>query len=225
MSSAASSCSPCWRCWPTPGCASRAGSATRSGGSSPTGDHRLAGRPGHDQHRRRDRIAADHRPAAAVHLGWGKRPRCRAGRGRRAGVVRPCRAGCGPGATRPSAGPVGAATLGATTTAAAVGWRGGVLRGGRRGSREAGRPAAGALGHRRIARSVATGRAGPAKRPGKRSVADDVPEEETTMAGTVYYGATAADATPRGAIGGARRRRHRRAHLPAAGLRRLPAPA
>ena len=39
-----------------------------------TGDHHLAGRPGGDQHRRRGRSAADHRPAAAVHLRRWQRP-------------------------------------------------------------------------------------------------------------------------------------------------------
>ena len=80
------------------------------------GDH-LAGRPGDHQHRRGDRVAADHRPAAAVHL----RRRQRAGghprRDRHARLVRPRRTGCGPSPERPSAGPMGAASLGPVAAA------------------------------------------------------------------------------------------------------------
>ena len=86
--------------------------------------HHLAGRPGRDQHRRRGRPAADHRPAAAVHLRRRQRPGRDDGRDRHARLVRPRRARRRPGPERPSAGSMGAASLGpaaAASPAAAAG--------------------------------------------------------------------------------------------------------
>ena len=129
--------------------------------------------------------AADHRPAAAVHLRRRQRPGGDAGRGRHARLVRPRRAGRGPGPARPSARAMGPATLGPAAAAAAP--DAAPADGGR------GRPA-----RRR-------------RRAGRRRQAGD--------------GAARGDGDGSAAVGGAGRGRHRRAHLPAARLRRLPAPA
>src|SRR6266545_1015535 len=93
--------------------------------------HDLAGRAGDDQHRRRDRPAADHRAAAAVHLGGRQRSGCGARRGGHPHLVRPRRAGRCPSPARPPAASLGTATLGAVAPAAPVPVRGSVpVRGG-----------------------------------------------------------------------------------------------
>ena len=80
--------------------------------------HRADRRPGDDQHRRRGRAAAGDRPAAAAHLRRRQRARGDPGHDRDAGLVRPRRAGRGPGPARPSARPTGPATLGSAAAAA-----------------------------------------------------------------------------------------------------------
>src|SRR5439155_581587 len=93
-------------------------------------DHHLADRPGHHQHRRGGRAAADHRAAVAVHLRRRLRAGRDAGRDRPAGVVRPRRTGCVACPARPSPRPVGATTLGAATAVAAHPAQGGADDGG-----------------------------------------------------------------------------------------------